>query len=238
MTISKSKVAIVIPSAGGSVLRKCVKTIFLNTIIDFKLFIVCQGELGDVDYCNELLEKYPNKVYVHFNKVNEPGSQGYNKGILLAIRNYIFNYLLFLDDDILVLKKGWLNKLVLFLDNNKDVGIVGYKMCSLAEPDKDGNILEFMSCCMLVTKQLILSIGLMDETLLWHRNDSDYYYMAWKAGFKVKVIYANDNKDMSNDYLYHSHQIGTNRLKNEKELREKTYVIFDDKWKNKVPKIF
>ena len=228
-----SMIAIVIPSAAGEkILKRCIDSIYQYTYEKFALCVVSQGELGAYNYLREL-EKEKDNLFVHYNSFNEPGSKGYNRGIKLAYAKVPdFKALLFLDDDIIVLKALWLKKLYDHLLRNPECGIVGYKMCSLGEPDKKGRVLEMMSCCMLCTRKLVDKIGLMDENLLWHRNDSDYCRRAWQAGWSVEVVKADDNKDVSNKYLYHSHQVGTKRLKNEDKLREETYRRFDEKWKN------
>ena len=91
MKISKSKIAIVIPSAGGKdTLDRCLKGIYQHTSVNYELCIVSQGELGAHNYLKSLLEKeiFKNKdsegLYVHYNDENEPGSRGYNRGIKLA----------------------------------------------------------------------------------------------------------------------------------------------------------
>jgi len=232
MREKKMDVAIVIPSAGGeSTLRRCVESIIRNTKTPYKIFIVDQGELGCSSYCCFLEKKYSN-IFIHYNSKNEPGSKGYNRGIKSAYIKSNFTHLCFLDDDILVLKPGWLSTLADGMDTDPGVGIIGYEMCSTIPPNLGGYVLEFMSCCMLCSRELIDTIGLMDESLLWHCNDSDYCRRAWQNDFKVKVLYANDNKDMSNDFLYHSHQVGTKRCEGEKLLREKTYKVFEKKWNN------
>ena len=240
MRISKSKVVIMIPSAAGeTVLDRCLKTIYGHTLVEYVIIVVSQGELGAHEYLKNLEHKgiFDNgkkskNLFVHYNDYNEPGSRGYNRGIKLAYKKVPdFDYMLFMDDDMIVLQQGWLNNLALHLDDHNDVGIVGYKMCCLGKENEYGSVQEMMSCCMLCRKDMMDQIGSMDENLLWHRNDSDYCLRSWQAGYRVQIIHANDTRDVSNTYLYHKHQAGTKRMKDDEMLREETYRRYDKKWK-------
>lgn len=152
---------------------------------------------------------YPNIITVK-NRVNGGFSKNNNNAIRFALDKYNPDYILLLNNDIIIEDKNWLTKMVELAESDEKIGIVACKLLypngriqhggivmgamphsrGRGEPDsaKYSGIEELEAvafACTLIKKELIRKIGLLDDAFFMGYEDEDYCVRARKAGFKV-----------------------------------------------------
>jgi len=173
---------------------------------NYKIIVVDNGSKNRHDL---FVKKNFKKAEVIRNSRNLGFSKGNNLGIKKAIKKHNPDYFLLLNDDLEIIDKNWINKLISTAKKDKNGGIVG---CKLIYPDgsfqdaggylkgwnltqitkfKKGSILEadhFMGACILIKREVIDKIGMFDEIYSpFLLEDSDLFLRAKKAGYSVKV---------------------------------------------------
>lgn len=156
-------------------------------------------------------------IKLHFHGVNSVRMKkngGYSKNNNNAIRytlmSYNPDYIVLLNNDIIIKDPEWLNKMVSMAEKDKRVGIVGCKLLYPGGrvqhagvkigmlPRNSGRGCEDMGqynsveevegitgAVMLIKKKVFSTIGLLDESFYMGYEDVDYCIMARKAGFKI-----------------------------------------------------
>jgi len=184
---------------GGEVFRNCLKTLKALKFSDYELIIV---DNGSSDGTQELAN-IKNKNNLGFANGN---NQGYEKS-----RG---KYVWLLNNDTLV-KPDILTKLVKYLDQNPDVGVVQPKIRIMDKPElldnagsfltrsgflehwgylqKDGpeydkirDIFSAKGACMLIRRSIIEKVGLFDPDFGSYFEETDFCWRVWLAGFKVQ----------------------------------------------------
>jgi len=160
-------VSIVIPTYNNiKTLNNAVQSIYDNTEQKVEIIVVNNGDIVD----KNLFSKYSAQVY------NAGGNKGWAGGINLGAANATGEFVLMLNDDILILPsdKLWLTKLVEILANDDTVGIVGpssnyvsgyQNMFWEGLPD----VLEafyYIGFCALINRQYFFNLGCLDEKVL------------------------------------------------------------------------
>ncbi len=137
-------------------------------------------------------------------------SKSNNIGIKKALKEYSPDYVLLLNDDTEVTQKNWLKKMVEIGERDRKTGILG---CKIIYPDgslqniggkiikwkidkiskfKAGEILEVdhvMGAFMLIKKEVIKKIGLLDEGFSpYLLEDTDYCLRAKEKNFDIKSV--------------------------------------------------
>lgn len=125
-------------------------------------------------------------------------------------------YLVFLDNDTLV-KKGWLDQVVKFMDQHPKVGAGQLKLLRmgsnkfdsagdlltsngfLAERareaedkgqfDKAEKIFSGKGAAMLVRKDVFEKVGGFDETYVYYWEEPDLFWRVWQAGYEVRFLW-------------------------------------------------
>ena len=144
------------------------------------------------------------KVDFVINRPNGGIARNTNNGIIYALKKYNPDYILVLNNDILITDKKWLAKLVETAESGKDIGIVG---CKYLYPDgsiqstwadfgvvrsdrkdddtsiREVDIVGAVAC--LIKRKVIAKVGFLDEHLYQSLEDVDYCTVARKAGFRV-----------------------------------------------------
>ncbi|OYT25508.1 MAG: hypothetical protein B6U95_09135 [Thermofilum sp. ex4484_82] len=202
--MSKSKyplVAIVILNWNGKkLLKTCLSTLFqLTNYPNYKVVVV---DNGSIDGSIEIVKKYFPKVDVLALGKNYGFVKGNNEGIKYVLKKYSPDYILLLNNDTKIIQKNWLTEMVKVAESDEKVGIVGCKMLSPTRKITVGRVLIFRksigecnrSCdvdavsgaCMLISRDLISSIGLLDEVYSpYYFEDTDYCWRAKKKGFRI-----------------------------------------------------
>lgn len=136
---------------------------------------------------------------------------GNNVAIKYALAKGDVDYVLLLNNDTLV-EKDFLNKLVEVSQADKKIGITGCKIYYYDNPSKiwfnggkfnewtgravhiqkevskEASECNFITgCCMLIKREVLEKVGLLDESYFMYVEDLDYSYKAIKSGYKLIV---------------------------------------------------
>ncbi len=155
---------------------------------------------------DELNLKNSTKLFLIRNNKNKGFSGGNNIGINFALEKLNPEYILLLNNDTVV-DENFLCNLVKTAESNKNTGIVGPKICYYDHPhetwssdckiswltgnlsnqnSKKVNKADWVSgCCIILKRELIKKIGLLDSELFFGWEDVDYCIRSKKVGFDV-----------------------------------------------------
>lgn len=230
--------SIIIPNYnGGRMLRECIRSIQTHTHLPHEIIVVDNGSSDkSVSYC---LKK---KIRV----VRLPKKTGFpttcNAGIKIASGESI----LLLNNDTLVTKE-WLDRMLACLNHDPKTGIVGPMsnyangeqqisepftcleeiMAKMNEPNplKWKEVNRIVGLCMLIKRELVEKIGLLDERFSpGHYEDDDYCYRALLAGFNLKIA--------GDVFIFH-HGSASFKKYGEKYIRrllDRNRKLFMEKW--------
>lgn len=194
------KVAIIISSyKPGKLLMDCLNSLKKTSYSNYKIFLV-----------NDSGKPLKVKVSKDIVVINTSGITGFSKAYNVGIRKAIEwdpDYVLLLNDDTEIMEDDWLDLLVEYGEQDKDIGIIG---CKLIYPDGslqniggymkgwqiskelDDSIIKpfevdhVMGALMLIKKKVINRIGLLDEIYTpYLLEDTSYCLRAKERGFKV-----------------------------------------------------
>jgi len=193
---------------------------------------------SQIDPTKDILDKFKYVNVLRTSK-NLGYAGGNNYGLKVIIKKE-YEYILILNNDTEV-EKEFIFPMIDSLLNNADVGIIVPKVKMFFYPDRlyhaggyisrisgTGKLIGFMEkdgleyselkritfangCCMLIRKEVINKIGLLDEYFFSYGEDADYSIRALKAG--INIIYN------PNAIIYHKVNI-------EEGKRESTYYLY------------
>ncbi len=220
--------------------RLCLDSLRRVTTWPYELIVVDNGSTdGTPDY----LKSFPD-IKVIRNSSNLGFARGCNQGIKLARGNYI----LLLNNDTVV-TPGWLENLVDCARSSADIGLVGprtnfckgeqslaatySKIAEMQEfarrfnregPDQWFELPRLIGFCLLIKREVIEKIGLLDESFgLGGYEDDDYYVRAREAGYRLMVA--------GNTFVHH---FGNTTFAGNKidmlELLEDNWGKYVEKW--------
>lgn len=206
--------------------RACLESIKKYTHYPYRLIVIDNGSNRETrDYLKELSRDESLKVLLIRNETN----LGYVKAINQGLRISNADYVCLLNNDTKV-GKNWLEELIKVAKSDKKIGIVnpGGSPRSLRRKDLEGEWIEIgfaIGFCMLIKKEVIEKIGLLDEAYeigFWE--DIDYCRRAKNAGYICVAAKA--------AYVYHHSHSTFNLFQKNKvnELFEKNKNIFYSKW--------
>lgn len=250
------KVAIILLTCNQKkLLEETIESISKKTSYkNYKIFLV---DNGSIDRHDLMVKKQFPQVNIIRNNRNLGYSKGNNVGIRHALKHYDPEYYILLNDDIEITDTKWIDKLVNVAEKDDKIGLVGsqivypngklqdvggylkkWELTKISEFEKDAilDVDHFAAVCMLVKKDLIKNIGILDEAFTpFLLEDSDYCLRAKKAGYSVKVA--------TNTKMIHKKSQSIDSLKNKRSLliRFKNDILFSRKHlkgKNKLFRIF
>jgi GT2 family glycosyltransferase len=236
-----NRISIIIPTHNGlELLRGCIASIRLRTKQPYEMIVVDNGSTdGTLAWCDQ--ERIPC--------LSLPVNAGYpaacNKGLQLASGDTFV-----LLKPSIVVTPNWLSVLIKALDSQADVGIVGpafshgsgsqqaevtYRTpdefqeiaakTNRPNPAKWKSVDRVVGSCMVFSRSLLDSIGMLDERFSpGFYEDDDYCYRAKLRGYKVLVCH---------DCLMDSEgSVGFKQqgLQKRKSLMERNRQLFVDKW--------
>lgn len=179
-------------------LIKCLESLFSKTHNNFKIIIVNDGSN---DETSEWLDKYSNCIILK-NDIPLGFSMACNKGIDFAILNFDFNCLCLLNSDTEIVTDNWFDK----IEENilKDhIGVAGpvsnnasYQTIYNIEKyvhNIDNKMVQYTKLvhgfCYFISKDLIMTIGRLDDDLFPHYgSEDDYSLKSIKNGFKNIIV--------------------------------------------------
>src|SRR3989344_2222606 len=104
-----------------SLIKKCVSSIYKNT--DYSNYKVIIVENGSTDDCVEFSKKaFPKTDVLHIIS-NRGFSGGNNVGVKYAMERHNPKYVLLISNDIEVVQKDWLSRMVNLMEANPNIGI-------------------------------------------------------------------------------------------------------------------
>jgi len=229
MNQEKKRVALIITTySQGELLIKFLDSIIKKTKYpNYKIYFIDDSSNGEIG--KRIKKRFPT-IDVQINKENLGCSKSYNLGMKRAIKQYNPGYILLLNDDMEIIKEGWLEKMTEVGELNKNAGILG---CRVLYPDKSAQwiaekgriksymkkgifvksiemrknqeVSEIIGCCFLIKKEVIDRIGFWDEKFSpAYGEESDYCFRARMAGFRL--IYVGETE------IVHHGSSSTNKL--------------------------
>jgi len=243
MKTKNPKVGVIILNWNGKeILEKCLDSLKKTDYDNMHVLVVDNASTdGSVDMVKK---NYPWVEVLELDK-NYGFAKGNNEGVRYFMRKYgDMKYVVLLNNDIEIIDKKWLKKIVNFAEKNKNIGIVG---CKLLYPD--GKIqhaggymqksivlgLHYLShplnkeywfpeyvcaACMLIKSEIIKKIGLFDEIYSpAYYEDADFCYRVKRLGYRV-ACYLNTE-------IIHYEGYSSKKRKNEiNVLRNRNKYIF------------
>jgi len=203
------KIAIIICTYNqGKLLEVCLTSLKNKTNYkNYKVYLIDDSGTGKI---GENIKKKFKWINIIANKKNIGFSKSNNVGIKKAIKEYNPDYILLLNDDCEIIEKDWIKKIIEVGEEDKKIGILG---CRIIYPDgslqniggkmekwKIGGVEKFnedkiievdhvMGACLMIKKEVIDKIGLLDEIYSpYLLEDTDYCLRAKKKGWKIVSV--------------------------------------------------
>ncbi len=241
------KVSIIIVTKDNLHLTKlCLDSIYRNTLYpNFEIIIVDNASTdGTREYLNKQITTHSN-LRIIFNEKNEGFARANNQGIINASGEYI----VLLNNDTVV-TRGWLGRLLRYLNKDSQVGMVGpvtnfagneakinvtymsqddmEKFADHYAFDHEGRYFEIKMLamfCVAMRRSLVEEVGLLDERFgLGMFEDDDYSYRVKIQGYKLVC---------AEDVFIHHFGMSTMKKLNEQvywSLFESNRNKFETKW--------
>jgi len=134
--------------------------------------------------------------------ISNPENLGFTKANNQGLKTSNGRYAILLNNDT-VAKEGALDKLVEFMDQYPDIGACGPKLLNPdGSPQRQGSLLAkkfwlspraietnfIIGAALLVRKQVVEKVGLLDENLFFYNEDLDWCLRIRKLGYKIMFI--------------------------------------------------
>jgi GT2 family glycosyltransferase len=191
-----------------SILWHCFSSVAKTNYKNYKVFF---GDDSSTDNSVEYVKKSFPKTDIIINKPNGGYTRCSNTTIKHSLKEYDPDYIVTLNNDIIISDRNWLRKLVDVAESKKEIGIVGCKFLypdgrlqhagvedtyvmlrcrgwNTHDADKYNEIEEVPAVGMvvcIVKRAVIDKIGLLDENFYQGSDDLDFCVRARKKGFKV-----------------------------------------------------
>jgi GT2 family glycosyltransferase len=224
------KVSIIILNWNGSQdTLECMESLTKISYNNYEIILVDNNSKGnDVNIIEKEYGNYINKIIESGNNLGFSG--GNNVGIRYALENNA-DYIMLLNNDTVV-EKDFLNELMKIAISIPTAGIVGPLIGYYNDREKVwsayGFINKFKSsgfskkintkielvienkrctflsgCCLLIRKEVIEKIGLLDEKYFLYLEDADYCWRTIKAGYRIIFV--------ASSKIYHKVNVSTTR---------------------------
>lgn len=194
---------------------ECLESLKKITYPDYKVVVVDNGSEGDD--ARLLREKFGDYIHIIENDRNYGFAEGANIGMRYALANLGPDYFLLLNNDTVV-DPDFVGELIEVALTDKKIGILGPKIYYYDDPEKvwfaGGNInywlgrlwhrgigridsrhfgviadVDFISgCCMLISRDMLSSVGLLDSAFFFGTEDYDISIRAARSGFRVLYV--------------------------------------------------
>jgi GT2 family glycosyltransferase len=202
-------VSIIIPTVKQTTMvEECVLAIKENTQhIQYEIIVVDDGSTKEVqDYLSALSKK------LDFELILKPANEGFGKTCNLGLKKGGGEYFVLLNNDVIV-KPGWLSSLVIVVEKDPQVGIVGARLLypngtvqhagvffnpqsgfdhlNRGKSKNNYEVLQQRSvvavtfALALIKREVIEAIGFFDENLFISLEDVDYCLRAKDARFTI-----------------------------------------------------
>lgn len=170
-----------------------INSIINNTYANFEVIIIDNGGNDYAPYYSRLHDNIRVFHALPNSKLNF--ASGINLGIKEA--NPLSKYILMLNDDIKILKYDykWLHRLVSTYERYSNIGAIGttsnnafgyQNFLSVDEKERVIKTTALCGCCLLIEKDLIQSIGGLDESLIY-ADDLDLSIRLMNKGYNLYI---------------------------------------------------
>jgi GT2 family glycosyltransferase len=191
---------------------ECLRSLQAVTYANFRILVI---DNASADGTSEEVQKFLPNIEVMSNETNLRFAGGNNVGIRYAIGKNA-DYILLLNNDTVV-EKEFLSELIATAECDPEIGMVGAKIYYHDDPTRiwfAGGMIEWWKgwishvglrqldqgqfesveetdyitgCCLLVKRQVIEKIGILDESYFMYGEDADWCIRAQRAGYKLTV---------------------------------------------------
>lgn len=230
------RTSIIIPTFNGrDVLEDCLYAIKRFTDVPYEIIVVDNGSNdGTIDYC----------VKEEVILVSLPENSGFPAACNAGLKVASGDNLVLLNNDVIV-KPHWLSNMLTCLHSSEEIGLVGpltnyvsgsqkvdyasidehSTLFNLSNPGLWRETERIVGFCMLMKRQLMDRIGLLDERFTpGHYEDDDYCYRARISGFRLMIA--------GDVFVYHHGSAAFKRHDEQhlKALLETNHQKFIGKW--------
>jgi len=236
-----SKCDIIIPVWDQlEITRECVDSILRNTDYPYRVIIVDNGSLPPTrDYLAGLEGVKDLDLLLIRNDRNLGFVKAVNQGVVASDAPY----LCIMNNDTIA-AGGWLSEMINVMEANPSIGLLNPSSNTSGQFPEErsiddyaltlkpfkGKIQELYTCrgfCMVVTREVIARVGLLDEVYhIGYFDDTDYCKRAQRLGYKTARAKA--------AYVYHKENVSFKVLKNNKDLFGDNEKIFFERWERHV----
>jgi len=177
--------------------------------------IICVDNGSKDGSTEKLMKEFPDVEWV-LSPINVGVAAGFNLGLSYA-KSITTEYILILNNDV-VIKEGAIEILKNFMDNNREVGLampkivyyddntkiwsvgarlrkfppaivmIGFNKMDGREFNKKSQIQFAPACCIMIRKQIVVDVGLFDESHFIYFNDWDYSLRIRQSGFLLFCV--------------------------------------------------
>lgn len=232
-----SKCDIIIPVWNQlEVTRDCVNSILKNTGYPYRLIIVDNASDAPTrEYLYNLKQEKELDLLLIRNDKNLGFVKAVNQGLVASDAPY----LCIMNNDTIA-ASGWLEEMIGVMVAKSAIGLLNPSSNTSGQFPGDmsieeyaatlkplqGQIQELYTCrgfCMIVTREVIKRVGLLDEIYhVGYFDDTDYCKRAQKLGYKTARAKAS--------YVYHKENVSFKTLENNKDLFTDNERIFFKRW--------
>jgi hypothetical protein len=192
---------------------ECLESLKKITYSNYEVVVVDNGSQGDA--VEVLREKFGDYIHVIENDKNYGFAEGNNIGMRYALANFNPDYILLLNNDIVV-AADFLTELVKAAESDSSIGIVGPKIYSYDEPNKisfvgtkmhwwdvgtppvnEIDVGQFdelrevdvvIGCALLIKRIVVEKIGLLYSGYFAYYEEAEWCVKCRKAGYKVVYV--------------------------------------------------
>lgn len=212
--------------------RDCLEHILKNTNYSYRLILIDNASENDTaEYLRRFAVDNSDKVELVRNDEN----LGYIKAINQGLKISKAPYVCMMNNDTIP-AVGWLERMVEFAESNPDVGLInpqcgGHDNTPVNDYARSlerckGEYMEMNQCqgfCMLVKRELVNKIGVLDEAFgIGGYDDTDYSMRAHKAGYRSVSI--------RDSYVFHRIHASFDKAGNREEWVKRNQKIYYEKW--------
>ena len=197
---------------------ECIRTVLESKLGDESIDVYVVDNASTDGSADEIAKVYGSKVVLIVNTENLGGSGGFNTGLRAAMKSdKQYDYLMCVDNDI-EMDENNIHRLLEFLKNNSDVGMVGSKILRMQHPERLqelGAMIDFdkctivpnfkdylddesipkvqycdyvPACSLMVRREVVEKVGAIPEDNFIYWDDMEWGYRVNLAGYKVAAI--------------------------------------------------
>jgi GT2 family glycosyltransferase len=176
---------------GGHLLIECVSSIlYVTRYPNFRVIVV---DDCSTDESGKEVKRIFKNVKVIFLKEHKGASFTRNLGIEYSLENEKADYIIFLDNDIIIEDKNWIKELVSIMEKEKEIGILAPIIYTPEHyqtfTKKKIEYTKYVpSACVIIRKDVFRKIGGFDTNFLFLGNeDPDFCNRVRASNFKIAV---------------------------------------------------